>query len=41
MQRHWDEQELSDRWSLAYDEFELPRNRTERSEPSQLRESIW
>lgn len=31
MKRHWDEQELAERWSLTHDEFELLRNRTERS----------
>ena len=27
----WDEQELAERWALTHDEFELLRNRTERS----------
>ena len=31
MKRHWEEQELAERWSLTHDEFELVRNRTERS----------
>ena len=31
MKRHWDEQELAEHWSLTHDEFELLRNRTERS----------
>ena len=31
MKRHWDEQELAERWSLTHDECELVRNRTERS----------
>jgi TnpA family transposase len=31
MQRHWDEQELAEHWSLTSDEFELLTNRTERS----------
>ena len=31
MKRHWDEQELAEHWSLTHDEFELVRNRTDRS----------
>ena len=31
MKRHWDEQELAAHWSLAHDEFELVRNRTDHS----------
>ena len=31
MKRHWDEHELAERWSLPRDEWELLRNRTERS----------
>ena len=31
MKRHWDEHELAECWSLTHDEFELLRNRTERS----------
>ena len=31
MKRRWDEQELAEHWSLRHDEFELLRNRTERS----------
>ena len=31
MKRHWDEQELAEHGSLTHDEFELLRNRTERS----------
>ena len=31
MQRHWDEHELVERWSLTSDEFELLRNRTDRN----------
>ena len=31
MKRHWDEQELAERWWLTHDEFELLENRTERS----------
>ena len=31
MKRHWDEQELAEHWSLTSDEFELVRNRTDRS----------
>jgi TnpA family transposase len=30
VKRHWDEQELAERWSLTDDEFELVRNRTDR-----------
>lgn len=30
MKRHWEEQELAERWSLTHDEFELVRNRTDR-----------
>ncbi len=31
MKRYWEEHELAERWSLKHDEFELVRNRTERS----------
>jgi hypothetical protein len=31
MKRHWDEQELAEQWSLTHAEFELLRNRTDRS----------
>ena len=31
MKRHWDEQELAEHWSLTHAEFELLRNRTDRS----------
>jgi Domain of unknown function (DUF4158) len=31
MKRHWDEQELAEHWSLTQAEFELLRNRTDRS----------
>ncbi len=31
MKRHWEDQELAERWSLTHDEFVLLRNRTDRS----------
>ena len=31
MKRHWDEHGLGERWPLTHDEFELLRNRTDRS----------
>jgi TnpA family transposase len=31
MKRHWDEQQLAEHWTLTHDEFELLRNRTDRS----------
>ena len=31
VKRYWDEQELAEHWSLAHDEFELVRNRTDHS----------
>ena len=31
MKRHWEEQELAERWLLTHDEFELVRNRTNRN----------
>ena len=31
MKRYWEEHELAERWSLTHDEFELVRNRTDRS----------
>ena len=31
MKRHWSDQELAEQWSLTHDEFELVRNRTDRS----------
>jgi hypothetical protein len=31
MKRHWEELELGECWSLTHDEFELVRNRTDRS----------